>query len=108
MLIIKKLTKQYAPCPSASIMILQKGIAISLEGRHLVLTLLASIILLCYIYINYNLYNMFILKKVSITNITLDRGGYFIMKNKTSRKRKKNIHRKIVWSNFLIFHTKIL
>ena len=43
MLIIKKLTKQSAPCPSASIMILQKGIAISLEGRHLVLTLLASI-----------------------------------------------------------------
>ena len=42
MLIIKKLTKQCAPCPSASIMILQKGIAISLEGRHLVLTLLAS------------------------------------------------------------------
>ena len=44
MLIIKKLTKQCAPCPSASIMILQKGIAISLEGRHLVLTLLASYI----------------------------------------------------------------
>ena len=43
MLIIKKLTKQCAPCPSASIMILQKGIAISLEGRHLVLTLLANI-----------------------------------------------------------------
>ena len=42
MLIIKKLTKQYAPCPSASIIILQKGIAISLEGRHLVLTLLAN------------------------------------------------------------------
>ena len=42
MLIIKKLTKQWAPCPSASIMILNKGIAISLEGRHLVLTLLAS------------------------------------------------------------------
>ena len=42
MLIIKKLTKQCAPCPSASIMILQKGIAISLEGWHLVLTLLAS------------------------------------------------------------------
>ena len=44
MLIIKKLTKQCAPCPSASIMILQKGIAISLEGRHLVLTLLASLV----------------------------------------------------------------
>ena len=44
MLIIKKLTKECAPCPSAFIMILQKGIAISLEGRHLVLTLLASII----------------------------------------------------------------
>ena len=43
MLIIKKLTKQYAPCPSASIMTLQKGIAISLEGRYLVLTLLASL-----------------------------------------------------------------
>ena len=42
MLIIKKLTKQCAPCPSASIMILQKGIAISLEGRHLVLRLFAS------------------------------------------------------------------
>ena len=42
MLIIKKLTKQCAPCTSASIMILQKGIAISLEGWHLVLTLLAS------------------------------------------------------------------
>ena len=42
MLIIKKLTKQCAPCPSASIMILQKGIGISLKGRHLVLTLLAS------------------------------------------------------------------
>ena len=42
MLIIKKLTKQCAPCPSASIMILQKGRAISLEGRRLVLTLLAS------------------------------------------------------------------
>ena len=45
MLIIKKLTKQCAPCPSASIMILQKGIAISLEGRQLVLTLLASILI---------------------------------------------------------------
>ena len=44
MLIIKKLTKQCAPRPSASIMILQKGIAISLEGRHLVLTLLASLV----------------------------------------------------------------
>ena len=43
MLIIKKFTKQCALCPSASIMTLQKGIAISLEGRHLVLTLLASI-----------------------------------------------------------------
>ena len=42
MLIIKKLTKQRSLCPSASIVILQKGIAISLEGRHLVLTLLAS------------------------------------------------------------------
>ena len=41
MLIIKKLTKQ---CPSsASIVILQKGIAISLDRRHLVLTLLASV-----------------------------------------------------------------
>ena len=29
---IKKLTKQCASCPSASIMILKKGIAISLEG----------------------------------------------------------------------------
>ena len=29
-------------CPRAPIMILQKEIAISLEGRHLVLTLLAS------------------------------------------------------------------
>ena len=44
MLIIKRLTKQCAPCPSASIMILQKGIAISLEGEHLVLTLSASIL----------------------------------------------------------------
>ena len=43
MLIIKKLTKQCTPCPSASVMILQKGIVISLEGRHLVLTLLTSI-----------------------------------------------------------------
>ena len=43
MLIIKKLTKQCAPCPSASIMILQKGIAIILEGWHLVFTLFASI-----------------------------------------------------------------
>ena len=43
MFIIKKLTKQCAPWPSASIMTLQKGIAISVEGRHLVLTLLASI-----------------------------------------------------------------
>ena len=42
MSLIKKLTKQCAPGPSASIMILQKGIAISLEGRHLVLKLLAS------------------------------------------------------------------
>ena len=42
MLIIKKLAKQSAPFPSASIMILQKGIAISLEWWHLVLTLLAS------------------------------------------------------------------
>ena len=40
--IIKILTKQCAPCPNVSIMILQKGIAIRLEGRHLVLTLLAS------------------------------------------------------------------
>ena len=39
---IKKLTKQCASCPSASIMILQKGVAISSEGRHLVLTLFAS------------------------------------------------------------------
>ena len=45
MLIIKKLTKQCAPCPSASIMILQKGIAIiCFEGGHLVLTLLTSIL----------------------------------------------------------------
>ena len=44
MLIIKRLTKQCAPCPSASIMILQKGIAVSLEGGHLVLTLSASIL----------------------------------------------------------------
>ena len=42
MLITKKLAKQCAPCPSESIMILQKEIAISLEERHLVLTLLAS------------------------------------------------------------------
>ena len=42
MLIIKRLTKQCSLCPSASIMILQKGTAISLEGRHLVLRLLAS------------------------------------------------------------------
>ena len=42
MSIIKKLTKPCAPSPSASIMILQKVIAISLEERHLVLTLLAS------------------------------------------------------------------
>ena len=42
MLIKKKLKKQCTPCPSASTMILQTGIAISLEGRHLVLTLLAS------------------------------------------------------------------
>ena len=42
MLIIKKLTKKCTPCPSASIMILQKGIAISLEEPHLALTLLAS------------------------------------------------------------------
>ena len=48
MLIIKKLTKQCAPCPSASIMILQKGIAISLEGRHLVLTLLASLVIITF------------------------------------------------------------
>ena len=38
----KKLTKQCAPCPSASSTILQKGIAISLEGWNVVLTLLAS------------------------------------------------------------------
>ena len=45
MLIIKKLTKQCAPCPSASIMILQKGIAIiSFERGHLVLTPLTSIL----------------------------------------------------------------
>ena len=43
MLIIKKLTQQCAPCSRASITILQNGIAISLEGRHLVLTPLASI-----------------------------------------------------------------
>ena len=43
MLILKKLTKQCTSCPSASIMILQKGIVISLERRHLALTLLASI-----------------------------------------------------------------
>ena len=42
MLIIKKLIKQCLPCPRASMMILQKGIAISLEWRHLVLALLAS------------------------------------------------------------------
>ena len=36
MLIINELTKQCALCPSASIMILQKVIAISLEERHLV------------------------------------------------------------------------
>ena len=42
MLIIKKLTKQYTPCLSPSITILQIGIAISLEGQHLVLRLLAS------------------------------------------------------------------
>ena len=45
MLIIKKLTKQCAPCLSASIMILQKGTAIIwFEGGHLVLTLLTSIL----------------------------------------------------------------
>ena len=43
MSIINIFTKQYAPCPSPSIMILQKGIAIRLEGRDLVVTLLASI-----------------------------------------------------------------
>ena len=43
MLIIKKLTKQCTPWPSATIMILQKRLAISLDGRHIVLTLLASI-----------------------------------------------------------------
>ena len=42
MLIIKKLTKPCTPSPSTSIMILQKVIAISFEGRHSVLTLLAS------------------------------------------------------------------
>ena len=56
MLIIKKLTKQCALCRSASIMILQKGIAISLEGYHLVLTLLASIL---YIYIIFKLFSYF-------------------------------------------------
>ena len=50
MLIIEKLTKQYAPYPSASIMILQKRIEISLEGRHLVLTLLASNYRLLYLF----------------------------------------------------------
>ena len=45
MLIIKKLTEQCAPCPSASIMILQKGTAIiCFKGEHLVLTLLTSIL----------------------------------------------------------------
>ena len=45
MLIIKKLTKQCAPCPSASIMILQKEtVIICFEGGHLVLTLLTSIL----------------------------------------------------------------
>ena len=38
----KLIRQQYAPCPSASVMILQKGAFISLEGRHLVLTLLVS------------------------------------------------------------------
>ena len=42
MLAMKKLVMLCVPCPSASIMILQKGIAISLEGRYLVLTLLVS------------------------------------------------------------------
>ena len=50
MLIIKKLAKQYAPDPSASIMILRKRIAISLEGRYLVLTLLASNYQLLYLF----------------------------------------------------------
>ena len=39
---IKKLTKQCPLYPCASIMILQEAIAITLEGWHLVLTLLAS------------------------------------------------------------------
>ena len=43
MLIIKKFAKQWAPCSGSSIMILQERVAISLEWRHLVLTLLASI-----------------------------------------------------------------
>ena len=56
----KKLTKQWAVSSSASIMIFQKKNT-SLEGRHLVVTLLASIlliglILLYYSYITYNTY----------------------------------------------------
>ena len=43
----KKLTEQCAPYPSASIMTLKKGIAITMEGRHLVLTLLATVTILC-------------------------------------------------------------
>ena len=39
---MKIFKEQCTPCPSASIMILQKRIAISLEGRQLVLTLFAS------------------------------------------------------------------
>ena len=42
MLIIKKTYKAMGTLPCTSIMILLKGIAVSLEGRHLVLTLLAS------------------------------------------------------------------
>ena len=72
MLIIKKLTKQCAPCPSASIMILQKGIAISLEGWHLVLTLLASIL---YIYLYY-----FQIIYIFLENLYLEKQVFFIIR----------------------------
>ena len=39
---MSKIKLKKLSCTSAPIMILQKGIAISLEGRHLVITLLAS------------------------------------------------------------------
>ena len=54
-----------------------------------------------------NLYNVFILKCASITNIC--RGCYYIItKDKTSRKRNTSILWKIALSSFSIVHTKIL